>query len=156
MYPGFSAGIVSRVSPWSTASPAASLSASADPSMLGSLQRAALSCLQRPTPGECFCVSIRFISVVGRCAELLLFFCLQVLQTCSVQHLPMSYPFQSLLSGDPAFLLPPPHLPRPPTHLSHHPPHLPQPGQFGPYPTQQARSVSRIFFFSLGSHAMHV
>lgn len=72
MYPGFSAGIVSRVSPWSTTSPAASLSASADPSMLGSLQRAALSCLQRPTPGECFC--IRFISVVGRCAELFFFF----------------------------------------------------------------------------------
>ncbi|XP_039976159.1 E3 ubiquitin-protein ligase RNF38-like isoform X1 [Xiphias gladius] len=63
-----------------------------------------------------------------------------VLQTCSVQHLPMPYPFPSLLSSDPAFLLPPPHLPHPPTHLSHHPPHLPQPGQFGPYPTQQARS----------------
>ncbi|XP_051275686.1 E3 ubiquitin-protein ligase RNF38 isoform X1 [Dicentrarchus labrax] len=63
-----------------------------------------------------------------------------VLQTCSVQHLPMPYPFPSLLSSDPTFLLPPPHLPHPPTHLSHHPPHLPQPGQFGPYPTQQARS----------------
>uniref|UniRef100_A0A665XG48 E3 ubiquitin-protein ligase RNF38-like n=1 Tax=Echeneis naucrates TaxID=173247 RepID=A0A665XG48_ECHNA len=63
-----------------------------------------------------------------------------VIQTCSVQHLPMPYPFPSLLSSDPAFLLPPPHLPHPPTHLSHHPPHLPQPGQFGPYPTQQARS----------------
>ncbi|XP_035505917.1 E3 ubiquitin-protein ligase RNF38-like isoform X2 [Scophthalmus maximus] len=63
-----------------------------------------------------------------------------VLQTCSVQHLPMPYPFPSLLSSDPAFLLPPPHLPHPPAHLSHHPPHLPQPGQFGPYPTQQARS----------------
>ncbi|XP_049618499.1 E3 ubiquitin-protein ligase RNF38 isoform X1 [Syngnathus scovelli] len=64
-----------------------------------------------------------------------------VLQTCSVQHLPMPYPFPSLLSGDQAFLLPPPpHLPHPPTHLSHHPPHLPQPGQFGPYTTQQARS----------------
>lgn len=69
---------------------------------------------------------------------------LQVLPTCSVQHLPMSYPFQSLLSGDPAFLLPPPpHLPHPSAHLPHHPPHLPQPGQFGPYPAQQARSVSR-------------
>ncbi|XP_077388574.1 E3 ubiquitin-protein ligase RNF38-like isoform X1 [Festucalex cinctus] len=64
-----------------------------------------------------------------------------VLQTCSVQHLPMPYPFPSLLSSDPAFLLPPPpHLPHPPTHISHHPPHLPQPGQFGPYTTQQARS----------------
>lgn len=59
----------------------------------------------------------------------------QVLQTCSVQHLPMPYPFPSLLSSDPTFLLPPP-------HLSHHPPHIPQPGQFGSYPTQQARSVS--------------
>eukprot|EP00063_Salmo_salar_P093016 XP_014067851.1 PREDICTED: E3 ubiquitin-protein ligase RNF38-like [Salmo salar] len=56
-----------------------------------------------------------------------------VLQTCSVQHLPMPYPFPSLLSSDPTFLLPPP-------HLSHHPPHIPQPGQFGSYPTQQARS----------------
>ncbi|XP_030595915.1 E3 ubiquitin-protein ligase RNF38-like isoform X2 [Archocentrus centrarchus] len=64
----------------------------------------------------------------------------QVLQTCSVQHLPMPYPFPSLLSSDPAFLLPPPHLTHTPTHLSHHPPHLPQPGQFGPYPAQQARS----------------
>uniref|UniRef100_A0AAQ4RTF0 RING-type domain-containing protein n=3 Tax=Gasterosteus aculeatus aculeatus TaxID=481459 RepID=A0AAQ4RTF0_GASAC len=63
-----------------------------------------------------------------------------VLQTCSVQHLPMPYPFPSLLSSDPAFLLPPPHLTHPSAHLSHHPPHLPQPGQFGPYPTQQARS----------------
>uniref|UniRef100_A0A672IYA1 E3 ubiquitin-protein ligase RNF38-like n=1 Tax=Salarias fasciatus TaxID=181472 RepID=A0A672IYA1_SALFA len=62
------------------------------------------------------------------------------LSTCSVQHLPMPYPFPSLLSSDPAFLLPPPHLTHPPTHLSHHPPHLPQPGQFGPYPAQQARS----------------
>ncbi|MEQ2232610.1 hypothetical protein ILYODFUR_013217 [Ilyodon furcidens] len=63
-----------------------------------------------------------------------------VLQTCSVQHLPMPYPFPSLLSTDPTFLIPPPHLTHPPTHLSHHPPHLPQPAQFGPYPTQQARS----------------
>ncbi|XP_054648692.1 E3 ubiquitin-protein ligase RNF38-like isoform X2 [Dunckerocampus dactyliophorus] len=64
-----------------------------------------------------------------------------VLQTCSVQHLPIPYPFPSLLSSDPTFLLPPPpHIPHPPTHLSHHPPHLPQPGQFGPYATQQARS----------------
>ncbi|CAL8264288.1 unnamed protein product [Lota lota] len=70
-----------------------------------------------------------------------------VLQTCSVQHLPVPYPFPSLLSSDPAFLLPPPHLQHPPTHhhhhhhhLSHHPPHLAQPAQFGPYPTQQARS----------------
>nr|XP_061786015.1 E3 ubiquitin-protein ligase RNF38-like isoform X2 [Nerophis lumbriciformis] len=63
-----------------------------------------------------------------------------VLQTCSVQHLPIPYPFPSLLSSDPTFLLPPPHLPHPPTHLSHHAPHLPQPGQFGPYTTQQARS----------------
>ncbi|KAJ3587454.1 hypothetical protein NHX12_011051 [Muraenolepis orangiensis] len=38
-----------------------------------------------------------------------------VLQTCSVQHLPVPYPFPSLLSSDP-------------------------PAQFGPYPTQQARS----------------
>lgn len=52
----------------------------------------------------------------------------------------MPYPFPSLLSSDPAFLLPPPHLTHTPTHLSHHPPHLPQPGQFGPYPAQQARS----------------
>ncbi|XP_012989068.1 E3 ubiquitin-protein ligase RNF38 [Esox lucius] len=64
----------------------------------------------------------------------------QVLQTCSVQHLPMPYPFPSLLSSDPTFLLTPPHLSHPPPHLSHHPPHLAQPGQFGPYPTQQARS----------------
>uniref|UniRef100_A0A087XWV8 RING-type domain-containing protein n=1 Tax=Poecilia formosa TaxID=48698 RepID=A0A087XWV8_POEFO len=63
-----------------------------------------------------------------------------VLQTCSVQHLPMPYPFPSLLSSDPTFLIPPPHLAHPPTHLSHHPPHLPQPAQFGPYPAQQARS----------------
>ncbi|KAM9511252.1 E3 ubiquitin-protein ligase RNF38-like isoform 1-T1 [Salvelinus alpinus] len=63
-----------------------------------------------------------------------------VLQTCSVQHLPMPYPFPSLLSSDPTFLLPPPHLSHHPPHLPHHPPHLPQPGQFGPYPTQQARS----------------
>uniref|UniRef100_A0A1A8HZ93 Ring finger protein 38 n=1 Tax=Nothobranchius kuhntae TaxID=321403 RepID=A0A1A8HZ93_NOTKU len=63
-----------------------------------------------------------------------------VLQTCSVQHLPVPYPFPSLLSSDSAFLIPPPHLAHPPTHLSHHPPHLPQPAQFGPYPAQQARS----------------
>ncbi|MED6265059.1 hypothetical protein CHARACLAT_021598 [Characodon lateralis] len=66
-----------------------------------------------------------------------------VLQTCSVQHLPMPYPFPSLLSTDPTFLIPPPHLTHPPTHLSHHPPHLPQPAQFGPYPTQQARSAAQ-------------
>ncbi|XP_077589489.1 E3 ubiquitin-protein ligase RNF38-like [Stigmatopora nigra] len=64
-----------------------------------------------------------------------------VLQTCSVQHLPMPYAFPSLLSSDPTFLLPPPaHLPHPPTHLPHHPSHLPQPGQFGAYTAQQARS----------------
>ncbi|XP_013869522.1 E3 ubiquitin-protein ligase RNF38 isoform X1 [Austrofundulus limnaeus] len=63
-----------------------------------------------------------------------------VIQTCSVQHLPMPYAFPSLLSSDPAFLIPPPHLAHPPTHLPHHPPHLPQPAQFGPYPAQQARS----------------
>ncbi|XP_061691427.1 E3 ubiquitin-protein ligase RNF38-like [Syngnathoides biaculeatus] len=64
-----------------------------------------------------------------------------VLQTCSVQHLPIPYPFPSLLSSDQAFLLPPPpHLPHPPTHLSHHPPQVPQTGQFGPYTTPQARS----------------
>ncbi|XP_072293854.1 RING finger protein 44-like isoform X1 [Eucyclogobius newberryi] len=63
-----------------------------------------------------------------------------VLQTCSVQHLPMPYPFPPLLSSDPTFLLPPPHLPHPSAHLSHHATHLPQPGQFGPYPAQQARS----------------
>ncbi|KAM9376459.1 E3 ubiquitin-protein ligase RNF38-like isoform 2-T2 [Pholidichthys leucotaenia] len=63
-----------------------------------------------------------------------------VLQTCSVQHRPMPYPFPSLLSSDPAFLLPPPHLTHPPPHISHHPPHLAQPGQFGPYTAQQARS----------------
>ncbi|XP_037531750.1 E3 ubiquitin-protein ligase RNF38 [Nematolebias whitei] len=63
-----------------------------------------------------------------------------VIQTCSVQHLPMPYPFTSLLSSDPSFLIPPPHLAHPSTHLPHHPPHLPQTAQFGPYPAQQARS----------------
>ncbi|KAM6980248.1 E3 ubiquitin-protein ligase RNF38-like [Aplochiton taeniatus] len=64
-----------------------------------------------------------------------------VVQTCSVQHLPIPYHFPSLLSSDPTFLLPPPHLPHPPPHLSHHPPHhLSQPGQFGPYSAQQPRS----------------
>ncbi|XP_030644036.1 E3 ubiquitin-protein ligase RNF38 isoform X2 [Chanos chanos] len=56
-----------------------------------------------------------------------------MLQTCSVQHLPVPYGFPSLLSSDPAFLLHPP-------HLSHHPPHLPPPSQFLPFQTQQSRS----------------
>uniref|UniRef100_A0A673BCV1 E3 ubiquitin-protein ligase RNF38-like n=1 Tax=Sphaeramia orbicularis TaxID=375764 RepID=A0A673BCV1_9TELE len=57
-----------------------------------------------------------------------------MLQTCSMQHLPVPLPFPSLLSSDPQFLLPPP------PHLSHHPPHLPTPGQFLPFQTQQPRS----------------
>ncbi|XP_052359326.1 E3 ubiquitin-protein ligase RNF38-like [Oncorhynchus keta] len=56
-----------------------------------------------------------------------------MLGACSVQHLPVPYSFPSLLSNDPPFLLPPP-------HLSHHPPHLPPPGHFLPFPTQQSRS----------------
>ncbi|KAG7461662.1 hypothetical protein MATL_G00193400 [Megalops atlanticus] len=56
-----------------------------------------------------------------------------MLQACSMQHLPVPYPFPSLLSSDPPFLLHPP-------HLSHHPPHLPPPGQFVPFQTQQSRS----------------
>ncbi|XP_029602333.1 E3 ubiquitin-protein ligase RNF38 [Salmo trutta] len=56
-----------------------------------------------------------------------------MLGACSVQHLPVPYSFPSLLSSDPPFLLPPP-------HLSHHPPHLPPPGHFLPFPTQQSRS----------------
>ncbi|XP_039657670.1 E3 ubiquitin-protein ligase RNF38-like [Perca fluviatilis] len=43
----------------------------------------------------------------------------QMLQACSMQHLPVPYAFPSLLSSDPQFLLPHP------AHLSHHPPHLP-------------------------------
>uniref|UniRef100_A0A4W5K252 Uncharacterized protein n=1 Tax=Hucho hucho TaxID=62062 RepID=A0A4W5K252_9TELE len=57
----------------------------------------------------------------------------QMLGACSVQHLPVPYSFPSLLSSDPPFLLPPP-------HLSHHPPNLPPPGHFLPFPTQQSRS----------------
>uniref|UniRef100_A0A3P8WBA9 Ring finger protein 38 n=1 Tax=Cynoglossus semilaevis TaxID=244447 RepID=A0A3P8WBA9_CYNSE len=57
----------------------------------------------------------------------------QMLQACSVQHLPVPYTFPSLLSSDPQFLLPPP-------HLSHHAPHLTAPGQFLPFQTQQPRS----------------
>ncbi|KAJ8382643.1 hypothetical protein SKAU_G00034210 [Synaphobranchus kaupii] len=60
----------------------------------------------------------------------------QMLQACSVQHLPMPYAFPSLLSSDPPFLLHPPHLS---PHLS---PHLPPPGQFVPFQAQQSRSVS--------------
>ncbi|XP_048851902.1 E3 ubiquitin-protein ligase RNF38-like [Brienomyrus brachyistius] len=56
-----------------------------------------------------------------------------MLQACSVQHLPLPYPFPSLLSSEPPFLLHPP-------HLSHHPPHLPPPGQFVPFQAQQSRS----------------
>lgn len=57
-----------------------------------------------------------------------------MLQTCSMQHLPVPYAFPSLLSSDPQFLLPPP------PHLAHHPPHLHTPGQFLPFQTQQPRS----------------
>ncbi|XP_075893570.1 E3 ubiquitin-protein ligase RNF38 isoform X2 [Nelusetta ayraudi] len=57
-----------------------------------------------------------------------------MLQACSMQHLPVPYPFPSLLSSDPQFLLPHP------PHLSPHPPHLPTPGQFIPFQTQQPRS----------------
>lgn len=56
-----------------------------------------------------------------------------MLQTCSMQHLPVPYAFPSLLSSDPQFLLPPP------PHLAH-PPHLHTPGQFLPFQTQQPRS----------------
>ncbi|XP_028834147.1 E3 ubiquitin-protein ligase RNF38 isoform X1 [Denticeps clupeoides] len=55
-----------------------------------------------------------------------------MLQACSVQHLPVAYPFPSILSSDPPFLLHPPHL--------SHPPHLPPPGPFVPFQTQQSRS----------------
>ncbi|XP_035856524.1 E3 ubiquitin-protein ligase RNF38 isoform X2 [Sander lucioperca] len=58
----------------------------------------------------------------------------QMLQACSMQHLPVPYAFPSLLSSDPQFLLPHP------PHLSHHPPHLPAPTQFLPFQTQQPRS----------------
>lgn len=65
---------------------------------------------------------------------------LQVLQACSVQHLPVPYAaFPPLLSSDP-FLLHPPHL------SPHHAPHLPPPGQFVPFQTQQSRSVGSIIF----------
>lgn len=59
-----------------------------------------------------------------------------MLPACSVQHLPVPYPFPSLLSSDSAFLLHPPH------HLSHHhhPPHLHPPTHFLPFQTQQSRS----------------
>ncbi|XP_036744239.1 E3 ubiquitin-protein ligase RNF38 isoform X5 [Manis pentadactyla] len=58
----------------------------------------------------------------------------QMLQACSVQHLPVPYAaFPPLISSDP-FLLHPPHL------SPHHPPHLPPPGQFVPFQTQQSRS----------------
>ncbi|XP_041082294.1 E3 ubiquitin-protein ligase RNF38-like isoform X2 [Polyodon spathula] len=56
----------------------------------------------------------------------------QMLQTCSVQHLPVPYAFSPLISSDP-FLIHPP-------HLSHHPPHLPPAGQFVPFQAQQSRS----------------
>lgn len=62
-------------------------------------------------------------------------FFLQMLQACSVQHLPVPYAaFPPLISSDP-FLIHPPHL------SPHHPPHLPPPGQFVPFQTQQSRSV---------------
>ncbi|XP_064295580.1 E3 ubiquitin-protein ligase RNF38 isoform X2 [Phalacrocorax carbo] len=58
----------------------------------------------------------------------------QMLQACSVQHLPVPYAaFPPLISSDP-FLLHPPHL------SPHHPPHLPPPGQFVPFQAQQSRS----------------
>ncbi|XP_046901284.1 LOW QUALITY PROTEIN: E3 ubiquitin-protein ligase RNF38-like, partial [Hypomesus transpacificus] len=57
----------------------------------------------------------------------------QMLQACSVQHLPVPMPSLPPLS-DPPFLLHPP-------HLSHHPSHhLPPPGHFLPFQTQQPRS----------------
>ncbi|XP_075595102.1 E3 ubiquitin-protein ligase RNF38-like [Balearica regulorum gibbericeps] len=58
----------------------------------------------------------------------------QMLQACSVQHLPVPYAaFPPLISNDP-FLLHPPHL------SPHHPSHLPPPGQFVPFQAQQSRS----------------
>ncbi|XP_062864282.1 E3 ubiquitin-protein ligase RNF38 isoform X2 [Trichomycterus rosablanca] len=59
-----------------------------------------------------------------------------MLPACSVQHLPVPYPFPSLLTSDSAFLLHPQH------HLSHHhhPPHLHPPTHFLPFQTQQSRS----------------
>ncbi|OXB63405.1 hypothetical protein ASZ78_000300, partial [Callipepla squamata] len=58
----------------------------------------------------------------------------QMLQACSVQHLPVPYAaFPPFISSDP-FLLHPPHL------SPHHPPHLPPPGQFVPFQAQQSRS----------------
>ncbi|XP_065512215.1 E3 ubiquitin-protein ligase RNF38 isoform X5 [Caloenas nicobarica] len=58
----------------------------------------------------------------------------QMLQACSVQHLPVPYAaFPPLISSDP-FLLHPPHI------SPHHPPHLPPPGQFVPFQAQQSRS----------------
>lgn len=74
------------------------------------------------------------VLVIKLCVFLLLL--PQMLQACSMQHLPVPYPFPSLLSSDPQFLLPHP------PHLSPHPPHLPTPGQFIPFQTQQPRSVS--------------
>ncbi|KAM6303041.1 E3 ubiquitin-protein ligase RNF38 isoform 4-T6 [Podargus strigoides] len=58
----------------------------------------------------------------------------QMLQACSVQHLPVPYAaFPPLISSDP-FLLHPPRI------SPHHSPHLPPPGQFVPFQAQQSRS----------------
>ncbi|NXW47069.1 RNF38 ligase, partial [Nyctiprogne leucopyga] len=66
-----------------------------------------------------------------------------MLQTCSVQHLPVPYAaFPPLISSDP-FLLHPPHI------SPHHPPHLPPPGQYVPFQAQQSRSVSSASYPTL-------
>ncbi|XP_023674185.2 E3 ubiquitin-protein ligase RNF38-like isoform X1 [Paramormyrops kingsleyae] len=58
----------------------------------------------------------------------------QVLQACSVHHLPVPYGFPSILSAEPPFLLHP-------SHVSHHPAHLPTPGHIVPFQTHQSRSA---------------
>lgn len=78
--------------------------------------------------------------VLQKCIVFILF---QMLQACSVQHLPVPYAaFPPLISSDP-FLLHPPHI------STHHPPHLPPPGQFVPFQAQQSRSVSNASYPTL-------
>ena len=77
---------------------------------------------------------------LGERQKYVVFILFQMLQACSVQHLPVPYAaFPPLISSDP-FLLHPPHI------SPHHPPHLPPPGQFVPFQAQQSRSVSNASY----------